>query len=166
VTRQRANPKRSWTFQLLSTLGLLTSLLGLAACPGNLGFDYTGGMAGQSGTDDGGVVTSCANAMTILTTNCTVCHANPPPAIYANLDLMSPNPATRLVGVAASSAGMCLGRGNLLNSGTLPATGILIDKITGHQTCGGFMPATGTMLNSNDITCLQQWANGLVAGTP
>jgi hypothetical protein len=145
----------------MSTLALTASLLGLTACPGSLSFDY-GGMAGQTGNNDSGVITSCANATTLLQTTCAVCHSSAAPPTYASLDLMSPNPETRLVGVAASSSGMCLGKGNLLDKGTVPATGILIDKITMHQTCGGVMPAIGS-LQPNDITCLQQWASGLVA---
>ena len=146
----------------MSTLGLLASLLGLGACPGSLSFDYAGMGGSSGGGDDGGVVTSCANAMAVLQTNCGACHTTASPA-FANLDLLSANPAARLVGVAGNSAGMCSGKGNLLNRGAPPATGILIDKITGHQTCGASMPFGASMLNATDLTCLQQWANGLVA---
>jgi hypothetical protein len=146
----------------MSTLALGASLLGFTACPGSLSFDYAG-TGGSPGGNDGGVVTSCANAMAVLQTNCGACHTTASPS-FGNLDLISANPAARLVDVGGSSAGSCSGKGNLLNSGTAPATGILIDKITGHPTCGVSMPFGAAMLNATDLTCLQQWANGLVAG--
>ncbi len=182
MTRQLANPKpstlragqaraergrRSRAIQPALLLASMAALLGLAACPGSLSFDYNGGgMGGQNGADAGPIQLSCADSMNVLQTNCLSCHLSPPQALFASLDLMAANPATRLVGVAASSSGLCLGKGNLLNKTTLPATGILIDKINGHQTCGVLMPATGTLMSDTDIACLQAWANGLVSGSP
>jgi len=128
------------------------------------------GMGGASGTGTGGgggsVPTSCSNATNVLLTNCFQCHSNPPQIIYANLDLQSSGVAARLVGVKAytGASGECVGLGNLLDRGTLPATGILIDKINFMQTCGAGMPygALAPMAQT-DIDCLQAWANGLVA---
>jgi hypothetical protein len=171
VNRHLANLKRSaarlWApiTNLVASAALVVSLLGLAGCPGTLGFD-PGGMAGQSGGNpDGGVQLSCATADTVLQ-QCTSCHNPTSQASFANLDLMSDGVAARLVGVAATTmgTGMCSGRGNLLNRGTLPAAGIFIDKITGHQTCGGSMPFGGGLLPAADQGCLQAWANGLVSG--
>jgi hypothetical protein len=167
---------------------MLVAVLTAAGCPGNLAFQYMpansddAGTGGVGGTDAGGgrdagagtgggggtsVPTSCANATTVLGNNCVPCHTNPPSLIYANLDLLSPGFAQRLVGKPAytGASGSCGGMGNLLNPTTLPATGILIDKINFVQTCGVGMPATSSVpMSAGDVSCLQAWANGLVAG--
>ncbi len=156
-------------------MGLVASLLALSACAGSLepgggGGGTSGGSGGQNGGADAGpIVTTCANAMTVLQDNCTACHNPGADTIYANLDLMSAGVAGRLVGKPASTSttanGMCGGKGNLLNSGTLPATGILIDKITNfsNPVCGMGMPYAGSKLAQTDLDCLQAWANGLVS---
>jgi hypothetical protein len=152
---------------------------GLAACPGSLGYAYvppgggpggdTGAGAGAGGAgvaiDAGDVPTSCADADGIIRTACGGCHTNPPVPVYAGLDLVSPGVAQRLVGhpTDTSTYGACKGKGNLLDRGVLPATGILIDKIT-HDTpsCGLSMPYDIPLLSDADQSCLQAWANGLV----
>jgi len=168
VNRHLANLKRSaalsWASvtNLVVSASLVVSLLGLTGCPGTLGFDPR-----QGNPDTGGnIETSCANASTVLGM-CTICHSAASKANFADLDLMSDGVAMRLVGVAATtgSTGMCSGKGNLLDKTTLPATGILIDKIKGTQTCGVRMPQGG-MLSAADTACLQAWANGLVMSTP
>jgi len=139
---------------------------GLTGCPGSLGFDADGGSTGVGGST-GGQQTSCATSGTVLQMCTLSCHNAVSKAAYANLDLMSDGVAQRLVGQPAATAnnGLCGGKGNLLNRGTLPATGILIDKISGHQTCGGAMPfGSDNGLVGADLDCLQAWANGLVQG--
>jgi hypothetical protein len=165
LKRSAARPRAPLT-NLVASAALVVWLLELAGCPGTLGFDPgTGGMAGQSGGNpDGGVQTSCANADTVLQ-QCTSCHNPTSQTSFANLDLMSDGVAARLVGVAATTTGtgMCGGKGNLLARGTLPAVGILVDKITGHPTCGVSMPYNAPLLPAADQACLQAWANGLVS---
>jgi hypothetical protein len=156
----------------------------LAACPGNLSFDPgslggagetgtgggPGGATGSGGSDGAGGTTgtvplSCSDAMTVLLNNCGSCHTNPPQLIYANLNLSTAAAQQNLVGQAAytGASGECSGMGFILNKGTPPATGILIDKINGRQTCGASMPQSPLpLLSSTDIACLQAWANGLV----
>ena len=146
---------------LVSSLCLLAcALFGLSGCPGSLDFDPGGG-TGAGGS--GGLQTSCAMSATVLGM-CTACHNPGSKSAYANLDLMSDGPAQRLVGVAAATDanGLCGGKGNLLNRGTTPATGIFIDKISNKQTCGGAMPFGTDGLGATDLACLQAWANGLV----
>jgi hypothetical protein len=141
-----------------------TGEAGATGAGGAIGAAGAGGTVGAGG--DGSVATSCANAATVLATNCTQCHSGPtPPTIYANLDLQSPGVAARLVGVVAytGASGACAGQGNLLDPGALPATGILIDKINFAQSCGVGMPSGLPMLSQSDVDCLQAWANGLVA---
>jgi hypothetical protein len=152
-------------------LVLVCSLLALGACAGELSFPYTGGGAGgasQTGTGGGGggaVPTTCATSMTVLQNNCIGCHNTPDMGAAANLDLASSGVAQRLVGQSGSATGgACMGVMSLLNRGTLPATGILIDKINFKLTCGASMPyGNPQKLPATDLDCLQAWANGLVA---
>jgi hypothetical protein len=169
VTRQRlANSKRCLA-NPIALVALVVSSLGLAACPGSLSFVSDGGMAGQTGSDpDSGATMGCATANTVLQTNCNICHTNPPAGVYPNLDLTGATVAQRLVGQVGSTGNgaMCSGMPNLLNRSTLPATGILIDKINFKPgTCGSGMPLGGDVnsLSAADHACLQAWANGLVA---
>ena len=147
-------------------IALALSLLALTACPGSLGFTYVpdGGGSGGTGGTDSGVATSCATSSSVLQV-CYTCHNSGSASSFANLDLMTAGVETRLVNVpAATSGGMaaCGGKGFLLNKGVVPATGILIDKLKGTQTCGISMPWDQPMLGAADIACLQAWANGLV----
>ena len=164
----------------VALLSLVASLLALSACPGSLSFTGTpdgggggttgggtGGAASGVGGGGGAIATSCANAITLLQNNCSIaCHNPGSDTSFANLDLMSDGFAQRLVGQPASTTGngQCAGMGNLLNRGTLPATGILIDKINFKLgVCGEGMPFGGVQLGATDLACLQAWANGLVA---
>jgi hypothetical protein len=171
LTRQTLANHRSAP-NAVALVAFAFSLLALGACPGSLSFDYVpdGSSSGTGGTnggaDAGPIILSCDNAMTVLQNNCFGCHTNPPTPTFANLDLMSAGVAQRLVGQPAStnSAGVCGGLGNLLNPTTLPATGILIDKINFKTgVCGAGMPyGTASPIAAADLACLQAWANGLV----
>jgi hypothetical protein len=181
-----SHPRLSRACGLLLALALPL----VAGCPGSLAFQYQppdadlgnggagdptgtggdgdpGGAGGMGGGGDG-IQTSCPNAASLIQTSCGSCHASPPVAVaYTSLDLLGAGVAARLVGhpadTANASSDQCAGRGNILNIGTLPATGILIDKINGAQTCGVSMPfAAVTPLSASDIACIQAWANGLV----
>ena len=157
---------------LKQSVVLSLSLFVSAGCPGSLPSEPPdaggGGTTGAGGTGGGGtggeIASSCPNAMDVIATYCLDCHISPPQPIYANLDLEAPNPEQRLVGVPAytGASGTCPGQGNLLNRGTLPATGIFIDKINFTQSCGSGMPYLGSKMSDADIACLQDWANGLV----
>ncbi len=150
----------------------------LGACPGSTTVPAdgggTGGAGGGSGNhpDAGGdgssVALSCDNSMLVLEDNCIGCHTMIGSPYSGGLDLDSAGVAQRLVGkpaaaVSATNQAMCTGKGNLLNRGTLPATGVLIDKIKGGPgLCGNPMPLGAPMLAQEDLDCLQAWANGLV----
>jgi len=136
------------------------------ACAGELPADLKGatgtGGAGTGGTQQ----TGCDHADQVLSSNCAACHTTASSA-FGNLDLISADVGSRLVGVASkgpASPSGCMGKGDLLESGSSPATGILIQKIKKMQTCGTEMPP-GSTLAQDDIACLQAWANGLVAGS-
>jgi hypothetical protein len=162
-----------------AVLGLAASFVLLGACAGSTSVTAndagggSGGTGGSSGShpdagDAASVPLSCDNSTLVLQGNCTTCHTAVNVNFAAGLDLDSANVAARLVGkptatATASNQAMCAGKGNLLNRGTLPATGILIDKIKNAQgICGQSMPLEGAMLAQPDLDCLQAWANGLV----
>ena len=131
----------------------------LLACPGRL--------APESGTggDGGGAIASCPDAPRLIETHCMACHGSPPAVVFAELDLQTASVAARLVGQAAytGAGGLCAGMGNLLDPDTLPATGILIDKIRFTQHCGAGMPFGALApLAAAEQECLQGWANNLV----
>jgi len=161
-----------------AVLTLAASLAFLGACAGSTDVRSevrsdgggTGGAGGSSGgkLDAGSLPLSCDHFQLVLDDNCTGCHTSLSAPYSGSLDLMSDNIAARLVGKPAATASgtnqaMCTGKGNLLNRGTLPATGILLDKLkTPPVVCGNPMPLGGAMLAQEDIDCLQAWANGLV----
>ena len=164
-----------WASNAIACFALVFSTLAVGACAGSLSFDPDGGTSstgaggstgGGAGGSSGNVITSCANATTVLMNNCFECHGSTP--AFANLDLMSAGVETRLVGkptAVGAPGSACNGTGTLLNKGTLPATGILIDKINFRTgVCGAGMPlGAPAPITAADLTCLQQWANGLVS---
>jgi hypothetical protein len=167
-----------------ASLAMLGSLVMLSACAGSTSATTnvisdgggTGGSGGAGNHPDGGdagsVPLACDNAMLVLENNCTGCHTMSTAPFSGGLDLVTPNVAQRLVGkptatMNSMNQAMCGGKGNLLNRGTLPATGIFIDKIKANpavpgSVCGSPMPLGGSMLAQEDLDCLQAWANGLV----
>lgn len=93
------------------------------------------------------------------------CHGSPPAVVFGGLDLQTAGVAGRVVGKAAftGAGGLCGEMGDLLEPGTLPATGILMDKIRFAQDCGAGMPFGALApLAAAEQECLQTWANGLV----
>jgi hypothetical protein len=153
----------------LSLLGGCSSSSDSAPDAGGSGGSGSGGSGGpHDGGDAAAVPLGCDNIMLVLGVNCTTCHSPGAAMFSAGLDLMSDGVAQRIVGkpaatVTANNGAMCAGKGNLLNRGTLPATGILIDKIKASPgLCGSPMPLEGSELQPEDLDCLQAWANGLV----
>jgi hypothetical protein len=163
----------------VALIALAASVAMLGACPGSTNLTLDGGAGGSTGaggssgnhtdaSDGPSVPLSCTNSMLVLEDNCIGCHTMLGAPFSGGLDLMSDNVAQRLVGkptatMTTSNQAMCGGKGNLLNRGTLPATGILIDKINARAgVCGSPMPLGASMLAQEDLDCLQAWANGLV----
>ena len=156
-------------------VALAVSATVVGACAGSTDvISGTGGAGGSSssspdaGHDGVSVPLSCDNAMTVLQDNCITCHTMLSAPYVGSLDLQSAGVAQRLVGkpaatMTANNLAMCTGKGNLLNRGTLPATGVLIDKINQPPgVCGNPMPFAAPKLAQVDLDCLQAWANGLV----
>jgi len=164
-----------------AVLALAVSVAVLGACAGSTdvtsGAGGSGNMTGAGGSssgnpdaghDAGAVPLSCDNSMLVLENNCIGCHSMSDGPFVGGLDLETAGVAQRLVGkptatMTATNQAMCAGKGNLLNRGTLPAKGILIDKINQLPgVCGNPMPLGGAKLQPEDLDCLQAWANGLV----
>ena len=137
----------------------------LLGCPGRLPPELLRPDGGATGAGGGTGIASCPDAPRLLDTHCFACHGSPPIATFGTLDLEADGVAGRVVGQAAyaEAGGLCGGMGNLLEPGTLPATGILIDKLRFTQDCGMGMPFGAVApLAAAELECLQTWANGLV----
>ena len=128
----------------------------LLGCPGTL----------DPGVGAGGSTGNANCQVELLASKCAIpgCHSGSTPT--AGLDLGAADLAARLVdhdtGDSASGS-MCSGM-KLLNGGSNPATGVLIDKITA-PTCGVMMPI-GTPLTTAQTTCLKDWATTLTSPAP
>lgn len=156
-TRGRATCK--WIGTLSIAWGLLLSVM-VIGCAGSLDPGVVGG-GGASGGTGGSSGNGCQVA--VFANQCASCHG---PSGSAGLDLMSPNPETRMVGkmTSTTNGGVC-GNMTLINAGVTPATGVFIDKITkAMPSCGASMPY-GSLLNSTDMACLVNWANGIATTT-
>ena len=156
--------------------GMLVSVLMLAGCPGTLdptlfpagagGSTGTGGNGTGTGgssstggsTGTGGTSSNCTgnnDGATVVMSQCAIsgCHdATSANMFGAGLDLtVNSTIASRLVGVQssgnASAGSVCGGNSEAyLNSGTSPATGLLIQKIQSSPKCssGESPPCCGT----------------------
>ncbi len=126
-----------------TTVGLCAAVVSLTACPGSL--------ANWDAYGDGGVVTK--DAETILADNCTVgCHNATQK--QADLDLLSPDVASRVVDKNATGIG-CTNR--ILVVAGDPDSSYLIDKVLNVPgICGGQMPVVGS-LSGDEIETLRQW---------
>jgi hypothetical protein len=73
------------------------------------------------------------------------------------VDLVSPNVSTRLVGKPSSAALPCKGKTLVDSAG---GDSLLLDKITDPPPCGSLMPVTGS-LTTDERTCLTGWVTSL-----
>ena len=98
---------------------------------------------------------------TLLPTTCGVmyCHAASEPA--AGLDLASPAPAGRLVGVHGST--MC--RGVTLVDATHPGQSLLLVKLAASPPCGARMPLGGDPLTVPQMDCVRRWVADQIAAS-
>jgi hypothetical protein len=178
---------------LAAAAGMLASVLVLSGCPGTLGPAFkngetggstgtgggnpTGGSTGTGGTGTGGTSANCTggnDGATIVTMQCAQAFCHIPgaqnDAFAGGLDLtVDANIGSRLVGVMSvgtdSNGSLCMGNTEpYLKSGSNPATGLLIDKISMSQPpCGFQMPAGGLPLTAIQQSCLIQWATTLTS---
>jgi hypothetical protein len=172
--------------------GALVSVLMLSGCPGTLdpsqfqsGSGGTTGTGGSSSGTGGATSNNCTggnDGASVVTGNCAIsgCHdTSDANTLGAGLDLtVDATIATRLVGVVSpgdTSAGSTCGGNSepYLNSGSNPATGLLVQKILSSPKCstsdsppccGDPMPYPGfALLSTQQQTCLIQWATTLTS---
>ena len=153
---------------------VFTATVGLG-CPGTLDPSLvgtettgTGGTGAATGGGTGGTNgAGCADGGTqIVASLCATIGCHDSTTMEGGLDL-TPNSAigSRLVGVTSTGNGpdsVCGGKTYLV-TGSNPASGLLIDKIKGAQTCGAGMPYPGaSLLPASQQACIEQWAEGLI----
>lgn len=174
---------------LATVAGLLLTAGALTGCPGSLdpslmgeppatgtgGSNGTGGMNGSGGSPgSGGSNVDCSGSndgAMIVSSQCLVCHgASTAVSIGGGLDLtIDANIKSRLVGVkppGTAASSKCSGQTMpYLNANSMPATGLLIDKVQkSTPECGDQMPQ-GNPLSSIQQQCLIKWATTLTSGT-
>jgi hypothetical protein len=178
-------------FGPLGLLGVIATSLGLMGCPGSLDPSLLSNATGAGGTSGGsgsggasGVnCTGALDGASLVGSNCAVggCHTTADaPLLGANLDLtVNATIGSRLVGVVStatvnnSAAPDCVGFSEaLLNAGSTPATGLLVQKIQTNPSCsesntppccGSSMPFGTPPLSNTQQQCIIQWATTLTA---
>jgi hypothetical protein len=130
---------------------LITTLAVLAAgCPGRLD-DPQRFEDGGGGTDAGGNPCSGIDVpVDVFQNTCGTVGCHNAASKAAELDLVSPAVASRLIGVPSSTC-----PGLTLVSGV--DAGFLFEKLEGHPTCGSPMPLGKTTLTSDQISCISVW---------
>lgn len=111
----------------------------LAACPGTLD---------ESEFGEGGM-TACPDTPMFLSQKCALagCHVSMFPA--GLLDLQSPNPGMRIIGVMSQCGGP-------LGDPANPDNSVMLKKLKGNQ-CGTRMPLGMTPLSNGEIDCIKNW---------
>ncbi len=153
---------------VIAALTLTGAGLLLSGCPGGAELDNAQAIYEglPIGSGDGDMATYC-DAMPIFVASCglaTSCHlsdgANPP---AGGVDLVNGDVGAALLGVPASYPDLSCGSGEqLINPGAVDES-LLLKKLNGTHTCGTAMPV-GLPLPARDISCIRDWAEGLIAG--
>jgi hypothetical protein len=110
-------------------------------------------------------------APAILTAKCTNCHSTAAAPTFGGFDMTAPGWEKALIGMGpkdtAPDSNKCKGMMQVyLKAGVQPAAGLFIDKITlSTPPCGVKMPMIG-VLSATEITCIKDWASGIVAAGP
>jgi hypothetical protein len=129
-------------------------------------------MASGGGGGGGTGVQACDPAPIFRAKFCAAAGCHDAMATAANFEMTTADWQTRLVGVDPKGAGanpsVCEGHGPYLAVGTLPATGLFLEKLKETTTppCGVLMPQVGTKLSASEFDCVQSWANALVMAGP
>jgi len=124
-------------------LGWAVAAAGWAACGGQLDDPQS------FLTADGGTSTGCDAVAQVFMPRCSACHSGKQP--MGDLDLVSGDVASRLIGQPSSG---CEG---MLVEASLPAAGVLFDKLADKPACGERMPQGAPALASKDRACLSAW---------
>ena len=93
------------------------------------------------------------------------CHTAKPFLVVYGLDLVSPNVASRLVGVMSAETGIAP-MGTLLINPTTPSESAIYTKVTANAPYGERMPFGLPLLDPATQTCILQWVIATVASAP
>ncbi|HVR62213.1 MAG TPA: hypothetical protein VMU50_09965 [Polyangia bacterium] len=126
----------------------------------------------MGGNDGGSLPTGCDTSGIFSKYTCTtVCHGAAGAPSFGGFDMTAATFPHSLVGgmpAAPTMANMnkCGGMNQVyLKPGVQPAQGLFLDKLKPNPPCGVQMPmGTGMMLTADELTCVQNWANNVVAG--
>jgi hypothetical protein len=134
--------------------------------PGGAG--GSGGSVADAAVGDGGLPPGCATANTIFQNKCLACHSTASAPSFGGFDMEKLGWAQAMIGGAipdnAPPTNKCAGQGFVfLERGTMPARGLFLDKFKPTPPCGVRMPQIGTV-TAAEVTCIQNWANNIVAG--
>ena len=162
MTRPLARPSGTLGVRALVGATVLWGLVATAGCPGTLDPSLLNGGGGTGGTG----ASVCNAAATVIGPNCGIpgCHGSTAPSSGLNLTPMGI--VARLLDKApTSSSQLCSGNTTpYLKSGSNPATGLLLQKISSSPPpCGDHMPA-GVQLADSDMTCVNDWATAVTTG--
>jgi hypothetical protein len=168
------NPRARATTAARFALGVMLCVLGGAGCPGTVDPSLwpTGSGSGGSGGGGGAGVQACDPAPIFAMKFCATLGCHDATATAANFDMATTDWQRHLVGVAPKGGGgnpsLCADHGPYLAAGTLPATGLFMEKLKENTTpaCGVLMPQVGLKLTASEFDCVQSWANALVMAGP
>jgi hypothetical protein len=139
---------------------------------GGQGSGGNGGGGGGSGGAGGNLPPGCATAAGVFSSHSctTVCHTTAGSTAFGGFDMQTAGWEKKLVGgmpPAQTMANMnkCGGMNLVyLKAGMQPAQGLFIDKLKPNPPCGVQMPQNLAALSDSEVTCIQNWANNIVAG--
>ena len=164
MTRTFARPSGTLGVRALVGATVLWGVMATAGCPGTLDPSLLNGPG--TGGSGGTGATVCNAATMVIGPMCGVpgCHGSTAPS--SGLDLTATGLVARLLDKApTASSQLCSGNTTpYLKSGSNPATGLLLQKIsTSPPPCGDHMPA-GLQLMGSDMTCVNDWATAVTTG--
>ena len=155
---------------LLASLFALSGLAALGGCPGSLDPSLTTGTGGTGNTGGSSGVCDAPTMVFKLTDTQKGCGAengcHGAVSKESGLDLVSTGVIARLLDKApdATTSLSCMGVTTpYLKSGSSPATGLLLDKLSSGS-CGLPMPYPVGGLPQAQKDCITQWANAVTTG--
>jgi hypothetical protein len=153
---------------VLGAFGVAALSLAGLGCPGSLDPSLTMNLGGNGGGGSGGTV--CDAPTTVFLPKCAMAPCHDAATKQGGLDLTATGIVGRLLDVTSdgTNGSVCAGDPTpYLMSGSMPATGLLLDKIFANPLpCGGGgsrMPQIGTLSNG-DNTCINAWATAVTTG--
>jgi hypothetical protein len=159
-----------------TSAALLGAAISVVGCAGDLppAFETqssSGSGSGTSGSGSGSSSSGCADVPKVtFPTKCGTmkgCHIANPGIVVYGLDLVSPNVASRLVGVKSGEPAMAMvPAGTLLIDPASPDKSAIYTKVTGNPPYGLQMPFIPPYLDDMTQACLLKWVRDTAAAAP